>query len=215
MHTDLPDPASSGIDHIVVLCMENRSFDHLLGWLPGANGRQAGLAYPDRSGVLRPTYHLGTYQGCGHPDPDHSYSGARAEYNDGACDGWLKVNDEFSIGYYGRSDLQFMGRAAPAWTAFDNWYAATLGPTFPNRIYLHSGQTDRIDDSIGQVSLPTIWDSLARAGVSHRYYYNDLPFLALWGLKYVGISHTYETFLADAATGNLPAVSYVEPPLFL
>ena len=93
VRASLPDPGSSGIDHIVVLCMENRSFDHILGWLPGANGRQAGLAFPDRTGAPRPTYHLRTYQGCGHPDPDHSYSGARVEYNNGACDGWLRVND--------------------------------------------------------------------------------------------------------------------------
>ena len=39
----LPAPGTSGIDHIVVLMMENRSFDHYLGWLPGADGRQAGL----------------------------------------------------------------------------------------------------------------------------------------------------------------------------
>jgi phospholipase C len=97
----------------------------------------------------------------------------------------------------------------------DNYFAATLGPTFPNRIYLHSAQTDRIDDGIGLTSLPTIWDRLAAAGVSHRYYFNDLPFLALWGLRYVGITHGYDQFLLDAATGNLPAVSYVEPPLFL
>jgi len=42
----LPAPESSGIDHVVLVMMENRSFDHFLGWLPGANGRQAGLRYP-------------------------------------------------------------------------------------------------------------------------------------------------------------------------
>jgi len=41
----LPNPANSGLDHIVVLCMENRSFDHYLGWLLGADGKQAGLSY--------------------------------------------------------------------------------------------------------------------------------------------------------------------------
>jgi phospholipase C len=211
----LPDPANSGIDHIVVLCMENRSFDHILGWLPGANGRQAGLSYPDRNGAAHPTYHLSTFQGCGHPDPDHSYNGARAEYHNGACDGWLQVNDDFSIGYYAQADLPFLGHAGPAWTVCDNYFAATLGPTFPNRLYLHSAQTDRTDDSVGLTSLPTIWDRLAQAGISHRYYYNDLPFLALWGLKYTDIAHSYSTFLSDAAAGTLPAVSYVEPPLFL
>ena len=47
--TALPSPARSGIEHIVVVMMENRSFDHFLGWLPGANGRQAGLTYLDRA----------------------------------------------------------------------------------------------------------------------------------------------------------------------
>jgi phospholipase C len=210
----LPDPASSGIDHIVVVCMENRSFDHFLGWLPGANGRQAGLSYQDSAGVAHPTFHLSTFQGCGHPDPDHSYQGARTEYNSGACDGWLLVNDAFSIGYYQQADLPFTGQAAPAWTVCDNYFAATLGPTVPNRLYLHSAQTDRTDDSLGLTSMPTIWDRLAQAGVSRAYYFNDLPFLALWGFKYIGISKTWSTFLNDAASGNLPAVSYVEPPLF-
>src|SRR5438105_14292328 len=60
-------PAKSGIEHVVVLMMENRSFDHLLGWAPGADGKQAGLAYPDPSGALIPTHPLAPdYQGCAH-----------------------------------------------------------------------------------------------------------------------------------------------------
>src|SRR5258708_37960725 len=43
----LPPPEQSGINHIVVVTMENRSFDHFLGWLPGANGKQADLFYLD------------------------------------------------------------------------------------------------------------------------------------------------------------------------
>ena len=30
--------------------MENRSFDHFLGWVPGAAGRQQGLTYLDDAG---------------------------------------------------------------------------------------------------------------------------------------------------------------------
>jgi hypothetical protein len=141
--------------------MENRSFDHFLGWLPGANGKQAGLSYPDTAGALHPTYHLTTFQGCGHPDPDHSYAGARTEYDNGKCDGWLRVNDQFSIGYYQQPDLPFLGQAAPAWTVCDNYFAATLGPTFPNRLYLHAAQTDRTDNTFNLTSIPTIWDRLA------------------------------------------------------
>src|SRR2546421_976654 len=72
----LPRPDRSGIDHIVVLTMENRSFDHLLGWLPRADGRQAGLAYKDSQGVSHPTYPLAPdFRGCGSADPDHTNAG--------------------------------------------------------------------------------------------------------------------------------------------
>ena len=73
-----PHPKSSGIDHLVVVMMENRSFDHMMGWVPGADGRQAGLTYTDEFGTERATYPLAPdFQGCGHPDPDHSYEGGR------------------------------------------------------------------------------------------------------------------------------------------
>ena len=54
----LPSPELSGIEHIVVVMMENRSFDHMLGWLPNANGVQAGLTYPDKNGNPQPTHRL-------------------------------------------------------------------------------------------------------------------------------------------------------------
>src|SRR3954453_23301974 len=43
-HAHLPAPRNLPIDTFVVLMMENRSFDHYLGWLPGADGHQAGLS---------------------------------------------------------------------------------------------------------------------------------------------------------------------------
>src|ERR1700675_4103541 len=106
----LPPPSASGIDHVVVVMMENRSFDHYLGWVPDADGRQAGLTFTDANGVKHQTAHLTDYQGCGHPDPDHSWEGGRIQYNAGACDGFLKgANDEYSIGYYTQADLPFYG----------------------------------------------------------------------------------------------------------
>jgi phospholipase C len=46
------------IEHVVVVMMENRSFDHILGWLPNAQGMQAGLSYKDSNGNLQPTFEL-------------------------------------------------------------------------------------------------------------------------------------------------------------
>jgi phospholipase C len=207
----LPIPEQSGLDHVVLVMMENRSFDHFLGWLPDANGRQAGLQYPDRAGQAQPTHHLTDFQGCPFQDPDHSYQGGRVEYDNGQCDGWLLVNDIYSIGYYQQSDLAFLGSAAPAWTVCDNYFAAILAETFPNRVYQHAAQTDRLSNSNTQSVLATIWDRLQSAGLTGKYYFNDVPFLALWGAKYLGISRPFAAFLADCAAGTLPQVSFVDP----
>jgi phospholipase C len=215
--TGLPRPDKSGIKHVVVAMMENRSFDHLLGWLPGADGRQAGLVYTDSQGTDHETYPLAPdFQGCGHPDPDHSYDGARIEYDGGLCDGWLRAgsNDVYSIGYYTQEDLPFLGQAAPDWTVCDRYFASILGPTYPNRIYQHAAVTDRLDDSVSLSTLPTIWDHVAAAGLRGRYYFSDIPFIALWGSRYASITRPYDQFLQDCATGDLPEVSFVDPPFY-
>ena len=209
----LPDPQVSGIENVVVVMMENRSFDHLLGWLPNANGRQAGLVYLDSSGNPQSTHRLDYYVGCTHPDPDHSYAGGRTEYDEGKMDGWLRTstNDSFCIGYYEEADLPLFATLARNFTTLDNYFPSILSSTFPNRVFQHAAQTDRLGNTLDISSLPTIWDRLAAAGVSHRYYYSNVPFLALWGLKYLGISALYARFKADAAAGTLPAVSFVDP----
>ncbi len=206
-------PERSGIEHVIWVMMENRSFDHFLGWLPGARGRQAGLSYVDKQGVSHPTYHLTDFQNCALADPDHSYAGGRTQFDGGKCDGWLRAatNDLFPIGYFTDQDEAFLSQAAPGWTVCDRYFAGIMTSTYPNRFYQHSAQTDRLDQSLSISSLPTIWDRLAAAGVSGRYYYSDIPFTAFWGLKYLPISRPYAEFLLACSTGTLPAVSFVDP----
>ena len=210
----LPDPDSSGIEHVIVVMMENRSFDHFLGWLPGADGRQAGLTYVDRHGIARQTHPLAPdYEGCGFAAPDGTYAGGRVDFNGGACDGWLRAgrNDLYTIGYYQARDLPFLGWAAQDWTCFDRYFSSVMAETFPNRLYQHAGQSDRIHNTLALTALPTIWDRLAARGLTGRYYFHDLPFLALWGAKYIGVARSYGEFLEDCAAGTLPHVAFVDP----
>src|SRR5207237_9951749 len=109
-------------------------------------------------------------QGCGYGDPYHCCAGGRVEDADGASAGWWRVNAVFSIGYYRQEDLPFLGRAVPDWTSFDQYFCAILGPTFPNRIYQHAGQTDRIENSTAISQLPTIWDRLDARELRGAYY---------------------------------------------
>ena len=206
-------PAKSGLDHVIVVMMENRSFDHILGWLPGADGKQAGLTFADKNGVAHQTFSLAPdFQGCAYHDPGHGAADAVIEWNNGACDGWLRTanNDVYSIGYYRRQDLPFLGKVAPAFTTCDRYFAPFLGPTFPNRFYSLSGTTDRIDDAQVRTDLPTIFDRFSAKRIPAAYYHGNFPFLLLYQ-RYAAISHPWTTFYKQCMTGKLPAFSYIDP----
>lgn len=215
----LPSPGASGIEQIVVVCMENRSFDHYLGWVPGANGQQSGLTYLDDSGTPHSTHRLtDTWTGCGFNDPDHSYDGGRIQCDNGLCDGFRKgANDDYALGYYTADDIPFHAALVRQFTICDSWFCSFLGPTFPNRMYTHAAGTDRIDNNLPIVqgtsfsAMPTIWDNLMAAGVSCAYYFNDEPFLGLWGTRYASICRYAGAFFAQAAAGALPQYSYIDP----
>ncbi len=223
--TPLPPPETAGFEHVIVVMMENRSFDHFLGWMPGANGKQIGLTYLDSKGAAHLTHPLAPdYQGCGFLDPGHSYNDGRVQYDNGGADGWLldgsdedltnnpkQANDIYAIGYYGKDDLAFLGQAGPAFTVCDNYFSAILSATYPNRFYMHAAQTDRLSNTSTTSTLPTIWSRLEEKGLSGRYYFSDLPFLALWGTRYANISKPFSQFLADAMAGTLPNVAFIDP----
>ena len=196
--------------------MENRSFDHFLGWLPHADGRQAGLAYPDAQGTSHPTFHQTQFSGCGFTDPDHSYEGGRLQYNNGKMNGFLTdtQNDSFAISYYEAKDRPFMSRLAQAYTTCDRYFCSILGPTYPNRFFQHAAQTDRLDDALTVSKLPAIWDQLNHpGGPTGRYYYSDFPFTALWGTKYLPISHIFRTSECSTDPGNLATLLIFSHPV--
>mgnify|MGYP000930234881 CR=1 FL=1 len=218
------------IRHVIVLMMENRSFDHMLGWVPGADGVQAGRSFANKYGLSFPSYPLPGTQSLAGGDPEHGYAAGRTCYNNGAMDGFLRTEtaatglggglqlDLFPISYLRRSQLPFFSGCADYFTIGDRYFTGLMGPTWPNRMYMHAGQTDRLAtgalpaDHDGLTSdLPTIWDLARAAGVSHKYYYSDIPFTALWGSRFLDISRPLAEFLQDAANGNLPSISFVDP----
>src|SRR3954453_22742152 len=214
----LPAPKNLPIDTFVVLMMENRSFDHYLGWLPNADGRQAGLTFTDKQGKSLATQRLAPdWQGCAHPDPDHSWDGGRIQLNGGKCDGFLRSgdNDVFSISYYQEGDLGFIQDAAKAFTTFDRFHCSLMGSTFPNREYMHAATSYgmRSNDFPSPPGLPdtTIFAALQAKGISNRYFFSDVPVTALWGAPGLARSGQVSEFYERCAGGTLPALSFVDP----
>jgi len=224
MNCALPRPDRAPFDTVVVLMMENRSFDHMFGWLPGANGRQQGLIYADLSGALQSTWPLAPdFQGCTYKDPDHTWRGIAMQYADGRCDGFLKtapLGDRFPIGYYVQEDLPILSVLATSYTMFDNYFCSMMGPTWENRLYQLSGTT-QIDmpdgfptsDEMRPCLIPTaIFDRVRDAGLTAAYYYHGEPMTGLfYSKKYDDISYPIAQFYDDAAAGRLANVVFVDP----
>jgi phospholipase C len=210
-----PTGVDAPFDHIVLLMMENRSFDHLLGWLPDAIGRQEGLTFTDNAGLTFPTYELAPdFQGCSYEDPDHSFAGGLVHLDGGRGGGFLKTadpGDTYPIGFYTERTRPVMSALARNYTVCDNYFSSVLGQTFPNRIYQQAGRTDRSENTFDQCRLPTIWDRLADAGLEGRDYFHDLPTLGLWYDKYLPLMRPFDRFLVDVAAGDLAAYTLIDP----
>lgn len=224
----LPSPSNLPIDTFVVLMMENRSFDHYFGWHPDADAKAKGLTYPDAEGNDIPTYRLTPdFQGCGHPDPDHGWTGGRWQWHGGKNDRFVTGNedltssDEFAIGYYLKQDVPFIPHAADAYTLYDRWFCSIMASTYPNRHYQWGAQNGGQKSNLFPFQVPGMetgftWETIAdRAianGVSFRYYNSDLPFASLYGQRGVRWTRPIQEFYADALAGQLPQIAFVDPP---
>jgi phospholipase C len=211
------------VDTIVVVMMENRSFDHYLGWLEQAVGQQEGLAYLDHEGVPHETRRWAPdYSGCAFEDPDHSWEGGRIQLDPDHRDasGFRRGNDDdFALGYYTATDVPVWAALTKQATVFDNYFVSILGPTFPNREYMHAatsgGRKSNVfpNDPENGFGDTTIWDRCDQAGVSWAYYYSNLPVIGLYGgrlLRRPEVRHV-SAYFTDAQLGWLPNVAFVDP----
>jgi phospholipase C len=231
---------SRGIRHVVILMMENRSFDHFLGWLPGADGRHDMSFVSAVDGNTYPNYPLAPdFQGCGYSDPDHSWEGWLVQHNQGKMNGFLQrpttpednpgvklaAANTFPAGYYTNlnrngspkavPDLPVIGALAERYTTLDRYFCSFAGETFPNRFYQHAARTDRDHNSNTISALATIWDKLSpipnTQGVpTGGYFFRDLPFLALWGTKYFPFWHPFADGDTDAVGIPVTTPSFID-----
>jgi len=190
--TDLIAP----IKHIVVLMMENHSYDNYLGMLAG---RGDGLPV-DASGTPNSVNALpnGQHVGAWHlpstvqvsDNPTQAWHASHLSDDDGTCGGfatsvWETVpcgDPAVPMGYWTEADLPFYHGLARAFPVADRWFCSCLGPTFPNRRFLISGTAHGLIDDLpwDLVDYPaagTIFDALSRHDISWVNYHNVRPAL--------------------------------------
>lgn len=223
------------IDTLVIVQMENRSFDHYLGSLSLLDGRSdvdgltAGMVNLDLNGAPVGIRKL-TSEHIIDPDPSHSHPSALAQWNAGANDGFARSWDEvvmkhlpkseqakvhdYIMGYHTRETLPVTYALADAFTVCDRWFCSLLGPTWPNRFFTHAATSDGLWANTSVIDVPTPYPLLREAGYTFGCYHgNILYFLALITSMTLEEHNDapLDAFFDAAKAGTLPNVSIVEP----
>lgn len=217
--------ASNPINHVLVACQENRTFDEYYGYYPkaGTFGIPANYSQPDGKGGSVKPYHFPLPTSN---DISHSWQSIHSEWDHGAMDGVYTTDGIGAMGYYNGSDLPFYYSLADQFTLCGNYFCYQLGPTTPNRLALWSGTcggntTNNING--GQLDWPTIADVLDQHKISWKCYnlgtgtgsqptqlegYNGLAYFKKW----VNDPRLYlpeSTYYNDLKQGTLPQVSFL------
>eukprot|EP01088_Endostelium_zonatum_P017720 TRINITY_DN536_c0_g1_i1.p1 TRINITY_DN536_c0_g1~~TRINITY_DN536_c0_g1_i1.p1 ORF type:complete len:540 (+),score=150.31 TRINITY_DN536_c0_g1_i1:60-1622(+) len=238
-------PLSERIEHVVVLMLENRAFDHMLGLLHKINPNIDGLT-GNETNPFNPTVPNSgsarispTAPDVTPDDPDHGVPGTRRQIYGFAKNETDPNMSGFVYDYYicgdtaarganimrvfNQTSLPVLSKLALEYAVFDRWYSSVPGPTQPNRMFFHSATSygatidDRENLALGYPQR-TLFDNIWDSGLSWRDYWSDFPtILFLWNLRdpeYVFNYREMSSFYDDAASGDLPSYSFLEPRWF-
>ena len=232
---DLSRPGLSRVKHLVVVMMEGRSFDHMLGGLRASNPYIDGLTgnetNPDTTGALTKVEPKAAYQellpvNVNFPAVNlQLFNGAQGSPRLANMQGFIlsSFSNRHSVDisrkvmyYFAPSMLPVLANLAQNYAICDHWFSSVPGPTFPNRAFVHEATSNGVvDNSLLAVLGPkTIYELLAEQGVTSKIYFYDqhssnvdAGFLK----KQPQFFATYDQFVADSEAGSLPAYSFVEP----
>jgi phospholipase C len=165
-------PAPSPIQHIFVLMLENRSFDHLfaLSGIPGivaatsANSNtDEGIVYRFEGGapeqlpsdpghefadVVEQLCGKGVQFRKGQPYPPIDNSGFAANYATSQTEGPIPPQADIGDVMRGidtRTQAPALYTLATEFVLCDGWHASMPGPTWPNRFFLHGASSAGLD----------------------------------------------------------------------
>ena len=220
-----PKGIADGIQHILVACQENRSFDTYFGYYPKAGrfGVPSGYSQPDGTGGTVTPHHFFLHSTL---DASHSWQAIHSEWNHGAMNGFVITDGTKALGYYDGSDLPYYYALADSFTLCGTYFSYQLGPTFPNRIALWAGtsggMTTNYRPPLGSLEWPTIVDLLDAQHVSWKcynlglgggnipelVYINTLPFFKRWQQD-PRLHFKEDDYYNDLKHGTLPQVTFL------
>lgn len=196
--------------HVIVLMLENRSFDHMLGFLPGIGdltGDEFNLVDPsdpasDRVFVSAPD------QPNAAVTPSHEFVDTHqqlfggqavtdvAPMNGFVCNALANSGGNLELAKavmecQSPRTVPVLSRLATDFCACTRWFSSIPGPTFPNRYFLHAAtSTGLVTDTRPEPVVRTIQATLAAHGLTWRVYAGDVP-------QCLAIESLFEQYLKD------------------
>lgn len=190
------------IKTVVVLCMENRSFDHMLGFMKRINPEIDGLTGTESNplSLTDPNAGVATVSDqapyIDPTDPGHSYQAIALQIFGSQTE--TTANPPPMSGFAAQAEMEQAGLSKTIMSAFapehvpihktlvqefavvDRWFASVPSSTQPNRQYLHSATSHGLMSNNQQqltAGLPqrTIFEAVEEAGLSFGIYYQQVP----------------------------------------
>ena len=241
------------IRHVVVLMLENRSFDSMLGMLRASDDTFDGL-----TGTEMNTWHQANGSATAipvwkapavspetlcipDPDPGELFTDIHMQIHGlvpdptrgptmgGFVDNYMRQNfaapspppdPAAPMHYFTPDQVPVISQLALAFGISDRWHASAPCQTWPNRFFAHCGTAGGfVNNEPAQFhTMRTVFNLLDEAKQDWRIYFHDVPqaasLTALWADAFVHFREFAPNFLQDAATGRLPAYSFIEPRYF-
>jgi phospholipase C len=219
------------IKHIVVLMMENHSFDNVLGMVglqvPGrelVDGFTFGRGRPtnfNRDADGRRVYARRAVSPCQLTGkPTQAWNASHQAYDDGRNDGFVRASGPIAMRFWDRSDLPFTYSLARHFPIGQRYFCSVLAQTYPNRRFFFTGTasgtiaTNNVTFSVPAAN-GTIWDRLDEHQIDWAIYYQNLPsWLIVPGVATparVPRERPYSAFAGDVAAGRLPQFTFLDP----
>ncbi len=230
--------SSAATQHVVVLMMENGSFDRMVGAVRAAapfDGVDFARPFtnpgPDGTAVAQ----VPTETRSIHRDPEHTLPDSLDQYAKGTNQGFVAnfarmypratpEERQEIMGAYPRGFLPALHMLAENFVLCDRWFSSLPGPTWINRLFVHAGSSQ------GHVSEPnslfsaklhlyderTLYDEFTDADVAWRIYFGDVPQSLVLAHQFTHLRNYrhFGHFAVDVAADDLPAYTFIEPTYF-
>jgi len=219
------------IKHVVVLMMENHSFDNLLGMVPHqVPGRRKvdGLALrggrpanfnADPTG--RPVVASAATSPC-QPDglPRQDWNASHQAWAGGANSGFVLASGPVAMAFWDQRDLPFTYSLVRHFPIGQRYFCSTLCQTYPNRRFLFTGTASGLVATNGQTlqihaANGTIFDRLDQHHIEWANYYQQAPSALIVPGFFTPARKRrlkkMDQFFKDAAAGRLPSFTMLDP----